>query len=84
MEKGVRFIMEDLIKELVDKVLRANCEIYELKEEGYRNQIRLLHDRELKSQEIIKEQRKVILEFKEEVEKLKGGNTEHGKDSRQL
>lgn len=77
------FIMEDLVRDLVDKILRANCEIYELKEEGYRNQIRLLHDRELKGQEIIEEQRKVILEFKEEVVKLKGGNTEHGKDNRQ-
>lgn len=82
MEKGDRFIMEDLIKDLVDKLLRANCETYEIKEEGYRNQIKALHDRELKQQNIIQEQRKVILEFRDEIRELRKGIKEDGKTVR--
>lgn len=82
MEKGAMFIMEDLIKELVDKLLRANCEMYMIKEEGYQNQIRALHDRELKQQNLIQEQRKIILEFREEISELKKGIKEDGKNNR--
>lgn len=82
MEKGVRVIMEDLVRDLIDKILRMDCEIYKLKEEGYQNRIKELHKRELKHQDIIQEQRKVILEFREEVRELKKGITEHGKDCR--
>lgn len=74
--------MEDLIKELVDKLLRANCEIYMIKEEGYQNQIRALHDRELKQQDLIQEQRKIILEFREEISELKKGIKKDGKTIR--
>lgn len=53
-----------------------------IKEEGYQNQIRALHDRELKQQNLIQEQRKIILEFREEISELKKGIKEYGKTNR--
>ena len=74
--------MEEIIKNLIDKILMANGEIYRLKEEEYQNRIKTLHDRELKHQEIIQEQRKTILEFRDEIIELKKGIKEDGKTVR--
>lgn len=82
MEKGVGLIMEDLIKELVDRLLRVNNELYIIMEKGYQNQINMLHDQVSAHKDTIQEQRKVILEFKEEVSELKKGIKEDGKNNR--
>lgn len=74
--------MEEIIKNLIDKILMANGEIYRLREEGYQNRIKSLHDRELKHREIIQEQRKTILEFRDEIRELKEGIKEDGKTVR--
>lgn len=82
MEKGVGLIMEDLIKDLVDRLLRTNNEMYRIMEKGYQNQINMLHDQVSAHKDTIQEQRKVILELKEEVSELKKGIKEDGKNNR--
>ena len=71
MEKGVRVIMEDIIKELLERLLRANSEILEIKERGYQHQIELLHDEISRRKDTILTLKGVILEFKDEVKELK-------------
>lgn len=50
--------MEDLIKELVDRVLYTNEEKYRVKEEGYKHQIKMLHEQILAHQDTIESLRK--------------------------